>query len=344
MPVQDRTNEFRACVESIRNRSSFPARGAEQKQRLLQQSKAGGSKSEFTRMASAIGKDISSTTVKLGKLAQLAKRKTLFDDRPVEISELTYIIKQDIANINKQIAQLQAYVKERKAQNAKSPEGKQLEEHNHNVVMLLQSKLADTSMTFKDVLEIRTQNMKESKDRTEQFMHSTSAAAREAPQSSLLYGNTQRQDPMGDGSTLTTSRFDSKGKGRAASRNNGDILALDLGAAEEGAAPQHGDAFMQMQLVEQQDSYIQTRSTAIESIESTIAELGQIFTQLAQMVAEQRETVQRIDADTVDIASNVSGAQRELLKYYASISSNRWLMLKVFGVLIVFFLIFILVS
>lgn len=54
------------------------------------------------------------------------------------------------------------------------------------------------------------------------------------------------------------------------------------------------------------------------------------------MVAEQRETVQRIDADTLDIAANVGGAQRELLKYYASISSNRWLMLKVFGVLIVF--------
>ena len=71
MPVQDRTNEFRACVDSIRNRSSYPARGAEQKQRLLQTNgKAGGSKSEFTRMASAIGKDISSTTVKLGKLAQ----------------------------------------------------------------------------------------------------------------------------------------------------------------------------------------------------------------------------------------------------------------------------------
>jgi syntaxin 5 len=54
------------------------------------------------------------------------------------------------------------------------------------------------------------------------------------------------------------------------------------------------------------------------------------------MVAEQRETVQRIDADTQDIAANTGGAQRELLKYYASISSNRWLMLKIFGVLIVF--------
>jgi hypothetical protein len=34
--------------------------------------------------------------------------------------------------------------------------------------------------------------------------------------------------------------------------------------------------------------------------------------------------------------SNVTGAQRELLKYYASITSNRWLMLKIFGVLIIF--------
>lgn len=87
--------------------------------------------------------------------------------------------------------------------------------------------------------------------------------------------------------------------------------------------------------IQVQDSYIQSRSTAIESIESTIAELGQIFMQLANMVAEQGETIQRIDADSHDIAANVGGAQRELLKYYASISSNRWLMLKIFGVIIV---------
>jgi syntaxin 5 len=54
------------------------------------------------------------------------------------------------------------------------------------------------------------------------------------------------------------------------------------------------------------------------------------------MVAQQGETVQRIDADVMDINANVSGAQRELLKYYANISSNRWLMLKIFGVLIIF--------
>ncbi|KAF8215970.1 t-SNARE [Mycena galopus ATCC 62051] len=286
-PIQDRTNEFRSCVESIRSRSSGPRPDA--KQRLLRNGKT-PTKTEFTRMASTIGKDISSTTIKLGKLAQLAKRKTLFDDRPVEISELTFIIKQDIANVNKQIAALQSYVKQRNAQGSKSPEGKQLEEHNNNVVMLLQSKLADTSMTFKDVLEVRTQNMKESRNRTEQFMYSTATAAQSAS-SSMLYNS--RPDPMGDGSP---SR-DPKGKGRAP--QNGDVLALDLDSAEEGIGGSQRGAFQQMQLVEQQDTYIQSRSTAIESIETTIAELGQIFTQLATMVAEQRETVQRIDADTL---------------------------------------------
>jgi len=337
MAIQDRTNEFRSCVESIRNRSAVP-RNAEAKQRLLQSSGKPSSKSDFSRMASSIAKDISSTTIKLGKLAQLAKRKTLFDDRPVEISELTFIIKQDIAGINKQIAALQSYVKQRNGQGTKSTEGKQVEEHNHNVVMMLQSKLANTSMSFKDVLEVRTQNMKESKDRTEKFMSSTAAAAHQTPPNSFLLGS--RQDGATDSAL---SRPSSKGKGRAP--QDGDVLALDLGSAEEGMSDGHsGGAFMQMEMMEQQDSYIQSRSTAIESIESTIGELGQIFTQLATMVAEQRETVQRIDADTVDIASNVGGAQRELLKYYASISSNRWLMLKVFGVLIVFFLVFILVS
>lgn len=72
--IQDRTHEFRTCVDSIRKRS---AHGSEAKQRLLQN---GGPKpkSEFSRMASAIGKDISSTTIKLNKLGQRASSSFLF--------------------------------------------------------------------------------------------------------------------------------------------------------------------------------------------------------------------------------------------------------------------------
>lgn len=41
------------------------------------------------------------------------------------------------------------------------------------------------------------------------------------------------------------------------------------------------------------DSYIQSRADAMQNIESTIVELGSIFQQLAHMVKEQEETIQR---------------------------------------------------
>lgn len=66
MAIQDRTNEFRACVDSMRSRTAGP----EARQRLLQPGGKASTKSEFSRMAASIGKDISSTTVKLSKLAQ----------------------------------------------------------------------------------------------------------------------------------------------------------------------------------------------------------------------------------------------------------------------------------
>merc|ERR1711939_1218046 len=62
----------------------------------------------FERRAAEIGRGISTTMGKLEKLAQLAKRKTLFDDRPIEINELTSIIKQDLSSLNQQIGSLQA--------------------------------------------------------------------------------------------------------------------------------------------------------------------------------------------------------------------------------------------
>ena len=52
-------------------------------------------------------------------------------------------------------------------------------------------------------------------------------------------------------------------------------------------------------------------------------------------------TLYRLDTNVTDIQTNVEGAHSELLKYFQGISSNRWLMFKVFGILIVFFIIFV---
>lgn len=100
-------------------------------------------------------------------------------------------------------------------------------------------------------------------------------------------------------------------------------------------------ASQQLQLVNEQDSYIQSRADTMQNIESTIVELGSIFQQLAHMVKEQEETVQRIDANVEDTQLNVDFAHTEILKYFQSVSSHRWLLIKIFLILIIFFIVFV---
>jgi hypothetical protein len=153
--IQDRTPEFRSILAQAQKTLARQRKGGPQAQPLVASNGAATpptrkQRSEFARNAAAIGRGISATMGKLQRLGELAKRKTLFDDRPVEIAELTYVIKQDLAGLNQQIGNLQTI------QRGGAPGGPskaavgQEGEHNKNVVMLLQGKLADVGVNFKE--------------------------------------------------------------------------------------------------------------------------------------------------------------------------------------------------
>lgn len=56
----------------------------------------------------------------------------MFDDRPVEINELTYVIKQDLSSLNSQISSLQSLSKSQQSQISRGG-AEQEGEHNKNV-------------------------------------------------------------------------------------------------------------------------------------------------------------------------------------------------------------------
>lgn len=308
--IQDRTSEFKSVLAQAQRRQNATKVGAQRRSLLTDAQKANANgdaqparRSDFARNAAEIGRGISATMGKLEKLAQLAKRRTLFDDRPVEINELTFVIKQDLSSLNQQIGALSTMTKQQ------HPKADQEGEHNKNVVYLLQGKLTDVSVNFKDVLEARTKNIQASRSRTENFISSVSQHAQPSMQqsSSPLYGTPNRASPAPANDTLSLQ-------------------------------PVGEQQLLMMEEAQPQNSYIQQRGEAIEAIEKTIGELGSIFGQLATMVSEQSDMIQRIDANTEDVVDNVEGAQRELLKYWSRVSSNRWLIAKLFGVLMIFFL------
>ena len=96
-------------------------------------------------------------------------------------------------------------------------------------------------------------------------------------------------------------------------------------------------------IINEEETFLRERANAMQTVEQTIIELGGMFQQLATMIKEQDEAIQRIDSNIEDVDLNVSQAHSELLKYFQSVTSNRWLMIKIFMVLIVFFVVFVLV-
>ncbi|KAF2397456.1 t-SNARE [Trichodelitschia bisporula] len=337
--IQDRTPEFRTILHRATQRQPHSKKLPPAQQSLLSSSERSAStpatRSEFARRAATIGRGLSSTMSKLERLAALARRKTLFDDRPVEINELTFVIKQDLARLDQDIRQLQSL-----SQGAKQPAATadHEREHNRNVLFLLKGKLGSVGAAFKDTLELRTRNIQASRERTENFITSVGNAS--AP-SSLIPSRTD--SPLYQPPAAGSARPKSPYANAAAS----DVLSLDMPTGQSSALARTAPHSQQLLLMEEGSSsnaYIQARGEAVETIERTINELGGLFSQLAQMVSEQGEQIQRIDADTDDVLDNVAGAQRELLKYWSRVQGNRWLVAKMFGVLMIFFLLWVLIA
>ncbi|XP_055547632.1 syntaxin-5 [Wyeomyia smithii] len=309
MTARDRSTEFSNAIRSLQGRNIQRAANVRDPRKAKQLQ----SYSEFMMIAKHIGKNIASTYTKLEKLTLLAKRKTLFDDRPAEVQELTYIIKGDLHSLNQQIARLQEVSKCQR----KSTTGKHLLSHSSNMVVALQAKLANMSSDFKQVLEVRTENLKQQKSRRDQFS--------QGPISSSLPPSTMR------GSTQSSLLLQEQQEQTTIDMNSS-------GAAERVPLLQQQH---QLVLYDESDSYVQERAETMQNIESTIVELGGIFQQLAHMVKEQEEMVERIDTNLQDVELNVEAAHGEILKYFQSVTKNRWLMIKIFGILILFFIFFV---
>jgi syntaxin 5 len=254
--IQDRTNEFRSILQQASHRQK--SKLSQQRQSLLtdsQRKDASASparqRSDFAKRATEISRGISATMAKLERLAQLARRKTLFDDRPVEINELTYIIKQDLSALDNNIKSLQQLSA---TQQPKHEEG----EHNKNVVFLLRGKLGEITGQFKDTLELRTKNIQASRTRTENFISSVSAAS-----------NPNSMNPSRTDSPLYQTPQQTQGRkspsGGAPGTAAGDILSLDPNPSSSALTRSAPASSQQLMLMEEggSNTYIQARGEAV---------------------------------------------------------------------------------
>jgi len=111
------------------------------------------------------------------------------------------------------------------------------------------------------------------------------------------------------------------------------LTPLDIQRMEE-------ESGLQMQLIPDQE-YLQNRAEAMSEVEANIVELGTIFNKLAGLVSEHREMVQRVEDNVDDANTNVSLSMEVLTDTLTSLKTNKKLAFRLFSILTLFIIAFI---
>ncbi|TKY56850.1 Syntaxin-31 protein [Spatholobus suberectus] len=327
---RDRTSEFRLLSEALKKIGGGGAPPV-QPENAPSTSHESYSRSEFNRKASRIGLGIHETSLKIARLAQLAKKSSMFNDPAVEIQELTALIKNEITALNSALSDLQTI------QNMDMADGTYSQDrivHSTAVCDDLKSKLMGATKHLQDVLTARTENIKAHENRKQIFSKNVS---RENP---FQHQPKPANEPPPWSNSLNASESLQQA---SVLLSNGAPVGNQLRRRLAGDnTPSHQmELSMVQQVVPRHENYAQSRATALHNVESTITELSGIFSHLATMVAHQGELAIRIDDNMDESLANVEGAHSSLLRHLNQISSNRWLLIKIFAILILFLMIFI---
>ncbi|SPQ96543.1 unnamed protein product (mitochondrion) [Plasmodiophora brassicae] len=293
----DRTDEFFATADSFRKQGSAPQTPA-----AAAPLPGPASAVQFNTAATQVSRMINNTTAKLENLARIAQTRTLFNDPGEQIAQLTSVIKADLGTISNEIDLLSRFGAEHQTGN------RHVDSHTNGIIKDLQSRVAEQTRQFHDVLKIRSANMKEQDSRKERY---TKRAAPSASTSS--HGLRHRPDMFQESASASTA------------------IDIDL-EQQQALLPQASSGA---------DAYLDSRASAISTIETTMQELGEMYQRLAVLVAGQGEQLERIDDNIGRTLDNTSAAHEQLEIYWQRMKSNRGLIIKVFLALIIFAIIFI---
>ncbi|KAH9258119.1 hypothetical protein BASA81_003682 [Batrachochytrium salamandrivorans] len=270
----------------------------------------------FNQRAAEVSKGISNCSVLLARLTVLARAQTLFKDSD-ESTILQVKVNSEMKILKTRLAELEQWLKQNDL-----GQGRDLKKHSEQVVKVMEFKLQDSGKQFQQVLETRKQALKQQGQRKKMFgedpfddmdigVPTTSSAGasrsgvlEEEEEERLLLSNSRQQDPE-----------------------------MMMTSESMQFSPQR-------QLIPDAQ-YLRSRVDAITTVESHIAELGQVMSTLASMVSEQDHLVDRFGDNVDGIQMDIRGGFLQLEKYYDSIRGNKRLVSRLFGVVVAFLFFFL---
>ncbi|ORC92584.1 putative syntaxin 5 [Trypanosoma theileri] len=267
----------------------------------------------FNRFAQAFSTDLARVSETIMRLTKLTQRQSVFEDQSSEITGLTQVVKSSLQRLHTDLETLEELKKRaleaQKLAAAKSSGGGSMESHSlwgggRDAESLVRASTKHTD-TVVETLKTRLA-------RTGQQFRTTLQQ-----QTRSMKDNAQRRHLFTTGERPQT--FES-------------ALFQDQ--------EQHQLQQQQLMTGSSNVQYYKQRAEAVRELEATVVEVGELFNDFSRLVHEQEEVVLRIDTDVDTALRHVNAGSNELMRYLANLSSNRGLILKIFGVLFFFLMFF----
>ncbi|KAF0689859.1 Aste57867_18729 [Aphanomyces stellatus] len=295
--MTDRTSEFLKLCQSSQGPTADPSKARRQKPLTAMQQQV-----HFNAAASDVSKEVNKVSQRLQQLTLLVRQTNMFNDPTSQINELTQLVKQDITLIHTKLDDLECFQRSQRAGYSSNQAAK----HSDAIVTQMKSTLMTTTKGFKDILQVRQENLQHQHDRTSQYGRGTPSLLG-AP----LAFNAPLPRPQG---------VDGEGGGSE------HVPLISAAQSQQLAIPELG--------------YADSRAEAVSNIQSHIVELGELFQRLSVMISAQGESVRIIDENVDDAVTNVDQGTRQLEIFRDSLS-NSALMMKVGAVLLIFIVLFL---
>jgi len=331
--VRDRTQEFLATVTSFQEHGK--ARKSPQNSTVTTLPRSALDQSQRMRVLSIqIATSISESEQRIRSLELLAAKTSNFRDERPKIAQLSAMIQKDINELNNNLKAMSAFLAQ-----SFSPLGQQHDTvaHHSALVDVLSARYSQLAKSFASACDVTNKHLKRQKVQRDKFglgKHKRQRRTRDKPLNRLKNrgGSTGRLHPSAQ---RHPPRIRQRRRNASESENE-HLLAEQNQHGHGGQGMQD-----QTQMVLHADNvYSQQRAEEAEQIEGQLTEISQMMTKLAQIVDEQRHTILQIGDNVDDSIENMDGAIQQLQKYLSSLTGNRWLMIKVFALLIFLAVIF----
>nr|CCA14188.1 conserved hypothetical protein [Albugo laibachii Nc14] len=268
-----------------------------------------------------------------------------------QIATLIDILKKDLKSIDDNIQQFQKNME----QSGKHPQHYQA--HFSVVASLLKTRCAKSAKRFHAALQRHTEMIKAQSTRRSRFSHAGASPVVRINTPLFARPNATKSaaSSVGDATKKHLGQIiPTAGNAQNANTTSPSTEPLKTGLRRRGQVEQSepssfsekpfsGSSAKQSMQIYTRRGDSQTRYQNASQVESTIVEISGMYSRMANMVAEQGEILTRID-DNMDAAQqNVESAQGELLKLYHMVSGNRSLIIKIFIILILVIILFVVV-